>query len=491
MRLSALGSVRQTSPLHRPGKRLRVRSVSLGALLLIAVAILPLGSVDEKRIALYSSAANYSLPIADRDGREYVGLLEAIEPLGTVSARTDGLHWKLRFNDTEAEFTAGKNRARIRGRDVDLSGDFLLENGRGLVPVTALSTLLPHILASPVAFNPASRRLFVGNVATHFTAQLSRTVPPRLVMNFTSPVNPTIATEPGRLRMAFNREPLVAPGTPTLTFDDKAIPSATYSENNGVAEILVNGTVPLMASFSNDGRTITVAPAPQQVAGPSQPAVAPGTTPAAPPAPSSVATAAPATRHFYAVIDASHGGDDRGAALSDKLAEKDVTLALARRLRQELESRSISTLVLRDSDATLTLDQRAIFTNTAHPVIYIGLHAASDGKGVRLYTALLPAGGENNGPFVAWDTAQTRFVPSSKVAAQGVAAELQKRQIQVRTLAAPLRPLNSLTSAAIAVEVAPPGTDVMDLNLPAYQQNVASALATGILAVRDKLGVQP
>jgi hypothetical protein len=96
----------------------------------------------------------------------------------------------------------------------------------------------------------------------------------------------------------------------------------------------------------------------------------------------------PVPRHFFAVIDASHGGDDRGAALSDKLAEKDVTLALARRLRQELEARGMSTMVLRDSDANLTLDQRAIFTNTAHPVIYVALHAASDGNGVRLYTAL-------------------------------------------------------------------------------------------------------
>jgi N-acetylmuramoyl-L-alanine amidase len=490
MRLSALGSARQTSRLRQPGKPLLARSVLLVALGLIVV-VLPAGSGDEKRISLYSTATNYSLPVIDRDGGEYVGLLETIEPLGNVSSRTDGLHWKLRYNDAEAEFTAGKSRAKIRGRDVDLSGNFLLENGRGLVPVTSLTTLLPRILGSSISFNPASRRLFVGNVATHFTAQLSRTTQTRLVMNFTSPVNPTIATEPGRLRMAFHREPLVAPGTPTLTFDDKAIPSATYSESNGIAEISVNGTVPLMASFSNDGRTITIAPAPQQVAGQPQPATTPGAAPAAASETNPAAAPAPSTHHFYAVIDASHGGDDRGAALSDKLAEKDVTLALARRLRQELEAQSISTLVLRDSDANLTLDQRAIFTNTAHPVIYVSLHAASDGKGVRLYTALLPAGGENNGPFVAWDTAQTRFVPVSRVAAQGVAAELQKRQIQVRVLAAPLRPLNSLTNAAIAVEMAPPGNDVMDLNLPGYQQNVASAVATGIAAVRDKLGAQP
>jgi N-acetylmuramoyl-L-alanine amidase len=482
-----LGSARQTNCRRFSGNAFR--RVSLIALLLVA-GTLPAGSADEKKITIYATVTNFSLPVVDRDSRDYIGLLEAIEPLGNVTSRTDGLHWKLRFNDTDAEFIAGKNRARIRGHDVDLPGPFLLENGRGLVPVSSLSTLLPRILGGSVTFNPASRRVFVGNVATHFTAQLSRTTPPRLVMTFTSPVNPTIGTEPGKLRMSFKREPLVAPGTPLLTFDDRAIPSAAFSEDNGAAEITVNGTVPLMASFSNDGRTITISPAPQQMAGPSAPAAAaPGAVPA--PAVTNPSASPPAgERHFYAVIDASHGGDDRGAALSDKLAEKDVTLALARRLRQELESRGISTLVLRDSDANLTLDQRAIFTNTAHPVIYIGLHAASDGKGVRLYTALIPAGGENNGPFIAWDTAQTRFLPQSQIASQGVGSELTRRQIQVRTLPAPVRPLNNLTAAAIAVEVAPPGSDVMDLTLPAYQENVTSAVATGIAAVRDKLGAQ-
>jgi len=465
-------------------------SVRLLILILIA-AILPLHSTDEKHIMIYAPNVSFSLPITDRDGREYVSLLECVEPLGTVTTRTDGLHWRLHYNDGDSEFTAGKNRAKIRGHDVDFPGNFLLENGRGLVPLVSLGTLLPRMLGAPVSFNPVSRRLFVGNVATHLTAQLSHTTPPRLVMNFTAPVNPTIATEPGRLRMTFTREPLVAPGTPTLTFGDKAIPSATYAENNGVAELTVNGTVPLMASFSNDGRTITVAPTPQQPAGPAPGTPAAGGPPSAPSPANPAAPVPPSPRHYYAVVDPSHGGDDRGAALSDTLAEKDITLALARRLRQELESRGIPTLVLRDSDANLSVDERAIATNTAHSTIYIALHAASDGRGVRVYTALLPSGGENNGPFIAWDTAQERFVPLSKVAAQVVAAEFQRRQISVRSLQAPLRPLNNLTTAAIAVEAAPPGTDVMDLNLPAYQQNIASAIATGIAAVHNQLGVAP
>jgi N-acetylmuramoyl-L-alanine amidase len=458
--------------------------------ILLVVAILPLHSADEKHIVIYGPGTTFSLPVTDRDGREYVGLLECVEPLGTVSARIDGQHWKLRYNDGESDFVANKNRAKVRAHDMDFPGNFLLENNRGLVPLVSLGTLLPRILNTPVSFNPLSRRLFVGNVATHFTAQLNRTTPPRLIMNFTTPVNPTIATEPGRLRMSFTREPLVAPSTPTLTFDDKTIPSASYTENNGVAEISVNGTAPLMASFSNDGRTITVAPVPQQ------PAVAPPTQavqnpPGVVPAPNAPKASPSIAPHYYAVIDPGHGGDDRGVALSDSLTEKDVTLSLARRLRQEFESRGIPTLVLRESDINLSLDDRATQTNTARPTIYVSLHAASDGKGVRIYTSLLPSGVENNGPFVAWDTAQTRFLPMSRATAQNVAAEFQRRQLPVRTLQAPLRPMNNLTTAAIAVEVAPNSGDVTDLTLAGYQQNVASGIATAIAAMHNQLGGPP
>ena len=73
-------------------------------------------------------------------------------------------------------------------------------------------------------------------------------------------------------------------------------------------------------------------------------------------------------------------------------------------------------------------------------------------------------------------------------AASAVAAEFQKRQIPVRTLAAPLRPLNNMTGAAIAVEVAPQGADSSQLTAPDYQQLVTSAVATAIAADRDRLG---
>ena len=385
----------------------------------------------------------------------------------------------LHYNNILGEFTVGHTHARVQGRDTDLAGKFLMENGRGLVPLASLGSLLPRFLGGPATLHAESGRLFIGNIATHFTASVSPEDASQLVFRFTAPVNPSVATEPGKLRMTFSHEPVTAPASSTLTFGSKLIPEATYSESNGAAQITVNTTMPLIASFSPDGRTITLAPVkPEKAAATTETPVTEAATPAAsapgqPPtassttaAQNSAATQPPApkppssaARRYFAVVDASHGGNDRGEALSSTLAEKDVTVAFARRLRQELENRGISTLVLRDSDATVSVDDRAFYANTTHAAVYVALHAASNGHGVRLYTALLPYSGEDDrGPFRSWTTAQSSSMPLSQATAASVAAELRNQQIAVRTLTAPLRPLNNVVTAAIAVEVAPLGS---------------------------------
>ncbi len=483
-----------------------------GILLFFAVLLVS-GAAPEKHLSVYSTAANYSLPIVQRQGRDYIGLLELLDPLGTVSAKVDPPRWRIHYNNILGEFTVGKTHARVQGRDSDLSGRFLMENGRGLVPVAALGSLLPRFLGGPATLHQESGRLFIGNVATHFTASVAPDDPSHLVFHFTAPVNPSVAAEPGKLRMTFSHEPVTAPASSTLTFGSKTIPEATYSENNGGAQITVTTTVPLLASFSPDGKTITLAPPKSQTAtsapgtsvtGATEPAVTAtgantttatvGAPPQASPVPQPPA-ARPSTsvpRRYFAVVDASHGGNDRGEALSTTLAEKDLTVAFARRLRQELENRGIPTLVLRDSDANLSLDDRAYYANTTHAAIYVALHAASNGHGVRLYTALLPYGGaDDRGPFRSWTTAQSSSIALSQATAASVAAELKRQQVAVRTLTAPLRPLNNIVTAAIAVEVAPTASDVSQLTSPDYQQLVAGAVANGIFAIRAQLGAAP
>jgi N-acetylmuramoyl-L-alanine amidase len=469
----------------------------------LCIAVLTLSAAPaEKRLTVYSTAANYSLPIVQHEYRDYVGLLELLDPLGSVSVRSDPPRWRIHYNNVLGEFTVGKSHARIQGRDADLTGKFLLENGHGLVPLDSLNALLPRFLGGPATLHQAAGRLFIGSVATHFTATVSPGDQSRLIFHFTAPVNPSVATEPGKLRLTFRREPITAPASPRLTFSSKTISSADYLEADGAAEIAVSTTVPLIANFSPDGRTITLSPAKSQVPA-SAASTSPPTAVASPASPRNPATSAaiqppqpaiaPSTpRRYFAIVDASHGGLDRGEALSPTLAEKDVTVAFARRLRQELESRGISTLVLRDSDANLSLDDRAFYTNNTHAAVYIALHSASNGQGVRLYTAMLPyVTGDDQGPFRLWSTAQSSSMTLSEATAASVATELRKLQVSVRTLTAPLRPLNNILTAAIAVEVAPPANDVSALTAPDYQQLIAGAVANGIVDIRSQLGAAP
>jgi len=171
-------------------------------------------------------------------------------------------------------------------------------------------------------------------VITHVTAQIDSTNPARLVLNFTGPVNPTISTEPGKLHMVFTRDPLVSPATQSLSFDNRTITQASYAETNGTAELTISGTAPLMATFSNNSRTITVAALSQSMQ--SAGGAPTGLPPAHRPRPrlrtaiyaitgSSADSSALLTgsgRRFLVVVDPAHGGDERGAALNDKLARK-------------------------------------------------------------------------------------------------------------------------------------------------------------------------
>ena len=91
-----------------------------------------------------------------RQGREYVGLLELLEPLEPVSAKLEGSRWRIHYNNVLGEFNVGKSSARVQGRDASLTSAFLIENGRGLVPVASLSSLLPRFLRGPATLHEES-----------------------------------------------------------------------------------------------------------------------------------------------------------------------------------------------------------------------------------------------------------------------------------------------------------------------------------------------
>jgi N-acetylmuramoyl-L-alanine amidase len=75
------------------------------------------------------------------------------------------------------------------------------------------------------------------------------------------------------------------------------------------------------------------------------------------------------------VIDAGHGGHDTGAIGPGGTLEKDVTLAIALKLAQELKAKGLEVLLTRDDDHFVPLEGRAEFANDHKADLFISIHA--------------------------------------------------------------------------------------------------------------------
>ncbi len=447
---------------------------------------------DEKQLTVYSRQASYAVPLIYLNGQPYVGLVELLEPMGTVDARPDGKKFKLRFSapgtrEVELQFHDGKDKGKVAGINLKLAANFVLQDGRGYVSLSSVSAVLSSALSIPIRLNPGARRLFVGDVGKRFALELRGGTPSRLFVSFDAAVNPTIATEPGHIRFKFRRDP-VLPAIDQVSFADPLITGARFTEHDGLGELDVTGTGPLMANFADGGKTIVITGAPS--APPPQPIVqpTPAPTPVTPSPPVAAQPKQAGPPRFFVLIDPAHGGADIGAAIATDLAEKDVVLALARRLQRELESRGIAAMLLRNSDITIPLDQRAVSANAARPGLYVALHAANTGHGVHVFTSMIEASSASPRDFLPWDKAQSAYVEASTAVAESVMAELVSRKLPNTLLSAPLRPMNNIAAPAIAVEIASPENEVADIAKPAYLGQVAQAIAEGIAATRNKSG---
>ncbi len=478
----------------------RRRPVAIAILVVVAAGIFALRfapratvvhaqASSSGQIAVFSPQSSYTIPVVEVGGQPYVGLIDLLEPLGSVEAKVSGKKLKLNFNSAgnkqqQAEFHDGKNEAKANDHKFKLAANFVLRDGRGYVPLSSVAEFLPRLGLQPVDYRTASQRLLIGNVGERFTAELKKGTPSRLLLGFPAPVNPTVATEPGKVRLTFKRDPVIAAADHTK-YDDPLITGTTFTEHNGVAELEITGSAPLMANFADGGKTIivTAAPGPPTQAVQQLPLNVPQAATALPqPAPQP-----PARPRFLVLIDPAHGGADIGAAITPQLPEKDVVLALARRVQHELQARGIAASLLRNGDYAIGLDQRAISINAARPALYIVLHAANTGKGVHVFTDMMPAEIPPPGGFLPWDTAQAAYADLSGSVAGSISAELENRKLPNTTLPAPLRPMNNVAAPAVAVEIAPPGASVDEIASANYQVQVAQSIAAGVQAVRAKL----
>ncbi|WP_289035178.1 N-acetylmuramoyl-L-alanine amidase [uncultured Flavobacterium sp.] len=96
---------------------------------------------------------------------------------------------------------------------------------------------------------------------------------------------------------------------------------------------------------------------------------------------------------FLVVIDAGHGGHDSGAVGFNGVQEKDITLAISLKLKKELTSKGITSVLTRTSDQFLALkpiDLRSKISNELKASLFISIHLNSGtyvGSGIECYVS--------------------------------------------------------------------------------------------------------
>ncbi len=75
------------------------------------------------------------------------------------------------------------------------------------------------------------------------------------------------------------------------------------------------------------------------------------------------------------VVDAGHGGHDPGAIGPSRVREKDVTLAIAKRLAGRLKKAGFEVVMTRADDRYVALEERTAIANTRRGDLFISIHA--------------------------------------------------------------------------------------------------------------------
>jgi N-acetylmuramoyl-L-alanine amidase len=440
--------------------RLRVGTV-------LACLILAFGGASEgwaqtvgPSLTLLSREGRRPLPLTVINNQEYVAVDDLAGPFGTTAREAAG-GLTIAARGRTIVVTADQPVVSAAGRLVSLPAPALRRDNRWLVPVEFLPRALSLVLDTRLDWRRPTRLLIVGDLRVPRVVARTESGAASASITFEiSPVTPTrVSTETGRLVVQFEADALDLAG-----------------------------------------------------------AAAAAPPPAAPPPvdPGFAIPASPATGVRTIVIDPGHGGDELGAQGPRGALEKEITLAVSRRLRTLIESRlGMRVFLTREDDRTISHDDRSAFANNHHADLFLSIHANAavrpNIKGAEVYylsveradaearkraedaAVALPAlgGGTRAIDLILWETAQSRYLEQSAALASAVQESLRARvEMSPRAVQqAPFRVLVGANMPSALVEIGYVSNPEQEQQLTSadYQNKVAEALLDAIIKFRAQL----
>lgn len=168
------------------------------------------------------------------------------------------------------------------------------------------------------------------------------------------------------------------------------------------------------------------------------------------------------------IIDPGHGGKDSGAIGIGGVQEKNIILPIGKRIAEILERNGIQVIMTRDSDYFVTLPGRVRIAEQANASVFVSIHANSAGE---------------NRPEVSgletyhYDTGLTL----ARIVHSKILQSLNIRDRSVRRARFYVLRKNSMPAILVETGYLTGRDDVAKLRTSAYQNQMAEAIAQGIL----------
>jgi N-acetylmuramoyl-L-alanine amidase len=457
-----------------------------------------------------------TLPTTSVNDQEYVAL-DDLASMFQLAVREDALGaLSVTSKGKTLLLTPDQPLASIAGRVVSLPAPPVRQGRRWLVPVDFIGRALSLVSDLKIALRRPSHLVIVGDLRVprvQVRYDTSGAITGRLTIDATPRANSAITQEGDQLAVRFDADAIDVSYSNAVTAPLAAAAAQGLLQGVRVADAV---TLTFTVGPRFGGFKVTTQPSDTSmrqtiditnVAAPQSTDASPQ-----PPAPVSAAPPQPDLGRPI-VIDPGHGGDDDGAKGAQGTKEKEVTLAVAHRLKTALEARlGIRVLLTRDDDRSVTMDDRTAMANNGKADLFISLHANASWRpslaGATILTArfsaqdeqaahavaseLLPAmnGAARGIDFIPWDLAQIQHVARSEALARSIVEHFQgKVPVEMNPIdAAPIRVLEPANMPAVLIELGylTNAEQEKQLASPDFQNTIVQALVEAVVRFRDE-----
>lgn len=349
------------------------RLLLLSTLTLLAVASILLGQAPAAS-TLRTASGDKPLSVIHQGSQTYFAVDEVITALGgTVRQESGG--FKAALSGVEAAFGPDSRFAVVRDDLIEMPVPPLSAAGKPYATIQFFQGYLSRAAALDATWDAAGHILAIRSLQqtqVSVAASLANVQGiTKVVLTLSAQADYVILKEPGAYTIRF-KSPIRAPFADQAQ-DDPNVSKLSFSGSDLRIQLTSPDVIADAYKLDNPFRVVldlrkgtaaTTAPT-TQLPSPSKPVEAPGI--------------------HTIVIDPGHGGKDVGAIGPDGTAEKELTLAVCRKLASALGSRTGARIVLtREDDSVVSLDQRTSIANQYKADLFLSVHMnAAVVKGAR------------------------------------------------------------------------------------------------------------